>query len=250
MLKPSLQNIINPLGIIAFLIVLGSTTNFAQNQEKPSVFYRVANLSPLGTQKLDVYLGEKSLALQTNSGFYMGYAPLDFKPGLTINLKSGDQSLQSVPLPDAKSTRFFTFLIVSDGSRPKLEILDDTPPEKTDETTGEKIPLKRLRVFSSAYQIPTKIEAGELLSWTSKTGADPMKAEKIFEDTQVNSIKVIFLDDQKMPVDLYFPLDFNTHDCNTVFISQRGPQRLRVLSYPDAVEPVEPTEENADVAAE
>lgn len=246
MLKPSLQNIIEILGFIALLHLHGVNAVFAQSQEKQSTYFRVANLSPLGTEKLDVYLGEKALILQTKPGFYMGYTPLESKPGAIISLKAGDHTLHSAQIPEGKSARFYTFVIISDGSRPKLEILDDTPPEKIDEKTGEIIPLKRLRVFSSAYQIPNRIEAGELLSWISKTGNAPVKVEKIFADTQVNTIKVTFLDDQKMPVDLYFPLDFKTNYCNTVFISQRGPQRLRVLSYPDAVEPIE---ENADGTA-
>lgn len=242
------QNIINLLGIIAVLVLQGANIGFAQSPENKTTYFRIANLSPLGTQKLDLYLGENSLAQQTKPGFFMGYTPFDLKPGSVVFLKSGDQILNSARFPESKAARFFTLLIVSEDSQPKLQILDDSTPEKFDEITGEKIPLKRLRIYSSAYRIPTKIEAGELISWTSKTGGDSLNAEKVFEDTQTNTIKVTFLDDQKMLVDLYYPLDFNSHKGNTVFISQRGPQRLRVESYPDAIEPLEPEEENLESA--
>jgi hypothetical protein len=247
MLKLFLQNTTKLLAAFSFLsfqLALGQTN------ETQKSYYRVANITQLGTGQLDVYYGDKALASQTNSGFYMDYSPFEPKAGSALILKAGDKQLGSARLPETKSAQFFTILITSEESVPKLSILDDTIPHKTDEMTGEKIPLKRLRVFASPYQIPIKAEAGELLSWSSKTGSDPLRVEKIVEKTNANTIKVTFLDDQNMPVDLYFPLDFNTNRANSVFISQRGPQRLRVVSYPDAVEPFDENDETDESATQ
>jgi hypothetical protein len=95
--------------------------------------------------------------------------------------------------------------------------------------------MKRLRINAGAYKIPMKIEAGDLGSWGHREATSSVREEKIVTSTKADSVKVTFLDDQQMPVDLFFPIDFTQSDAASVFITQRGPNRLRLAAYPDAV---------------
>lgn len=243
MSKPSPRSSIDARHALlaAWIFLAAHGTAIATGVQGP--FFRFANLSPLGTPQLDLFCGDNPLALQTNPGFFMGYTPLPPGPAKVFSLREGGKTLSTAPMPDAKESNFFTVLATSDGSKIQLEVLDDTPAFETNPATGEKKPLKRLRVFSGPYKIPSRIDAGELGNWTTRTGHDALRGEKVFESTGVDSVKVTFVDDQQAAVDLFYPVDFTAHNQFTVLVSQRGPQRLRVTAVPDAVPP--PLEEPA-----
>lgn len=254
MSKPSPHNLIKspapwkksrrPVWPLAALLLASILCHTSAAQQPQGPFFRFANLAPLGTPPLDLFCDDKPAILQTNPGFFMGYTPLPSAAPRAFTLKEGATTLASAPMPDAKGSNFFTVLATGEGSKIKLEVLDDTPASETDPVTGEKKPLKRLRVFSGPYKVPHRIDAGELGTWVTRTGLDPMRGEKIFPSTAVDSVKVTYIDATQNPVDLFYPADFSTNNQITVLVSQRGPQRLRVTAVPDAVAP--PLENSED----
>lgn len=242
MSKTSLLNSTNIIRISCVAILIASLPCSATDSlPKQGPFFRIVNISPLGTGKLDVFCGEQPLAKQTKPGFFVGYTPTSAKPSQGFSLRQDGKVLDTARLPDPGTGNFFTILVKSEGNESKLEVIDDSPAYKIQESTGEKIPLKRLRVFSGSYNIPFRIDAADMGTWASRTGRESINAEKISESTNANSVKVTYIDVHGLPVELYYPVDFSIHANNSVFVTHRGSKRLRVAAFPDAIEP--PSEE-------
>jgi len=227
----------NWLSISLFLIVVSACCG--QSQDK-STMLRIANLLPIGSEKVDLYQGGELLLQGLKPGFIRGYDAGDLTAGNSIELRRGNAVLARGKLESSNTKGFFTVLIIQDATgAPELRIVDDALPPAQD-ADGNSVPKNRLRVYCGDYGFPIQISIGETLKWLSN-------GEALFVDFALTSkppesVMVSFIDRFDEKIDLYFPTDFTSNQAYSVFVTHRGTKRPRVAAYPDSVLPMEDPE--------
>jgi hypothetical protein len=150
---------------------------------------------------------------------------------MDFSVASDGSTLGTFRLTPHSGESFFTVAVFqADGGRVSVSLSADniSDPKGPGETTE---PLPRFRGYFGGFDFPYIVKAGAIGQWT-------VDGTGLIVDIPVvskapDSIGVSFTSRDGDAVEVFFPIDFAVSKENSVFVSQRGPNRPRIVVLPD-----------------
>lgn len=202
--------------------------------ESHEVYLRFANLLPVDSQKLVVNRGSKSFLSGLKPGFLLPYTVVPKDGAMHFSVMSNDLLLGEFDLAQRSSDSFYTVVVLRKSERPIVSLLEDSPASSRDES-GNVVSSCRFRGYFGGFEFPYKVDAGAIGQWS--VDVDGLVVDVPVIAKAPDSVGVSFETRDGDHAEVFFPIDFSKFNSNSVFVSERGPRRPRVVCFPDNVSP-------------
>lgn len=225
--------------MICLLLLAASGGAESPVPEASEIYLRVANLMPLGPGRAEIQRGGQPFLSGMKPGFFMPYQALEKKDSWQFQVLWEGRPLGEFEINPSKPPAFYTVVLMEKQGKAHLEFTRDDPDPPQE---GEfSLPSRRLRAFLPSMGFPYKVEAGQMGTWE-------VHRESMILDLPVDveppaMVRLAYTTRDGDEVELFFPLDFEAHPRNAIFVSQRGIQRPRLRCWPDNVPPMDAAED-------
>lgn len=199
------------------------------------VYLRFANLLPTGSPKLSVNRGSRPFLAGLKAGFLLPYDVVAKGEGMEFSVTSGGKAIGQFRLSAKSGNAFYTVVVFSQGGREVVSAMEDNSPPPTD-TAGLPVTVKRFRGYFGGFAFPYKVDAGSIGKWTIDRDGVFVDIPVVSKPPETVGVSYTTRDGDK--AEIFFPLDFKSFNENSVFVSERGPNRPRIASFPDNCPPV------------
>lgn len=207
--------------------------------ESTGLYLRVANLLPLGSGVIKVDMNEIPLVQGLVSGMVMHYLELD-KGGGELRVISSNKLFNKFEFNEVgdKQDHFYSLVIYTHEGVEKADLVKDYIETKIGNIdVDESVIDPRIRVYIGGYDFSLECFVGNQ-KW--ELDGNALIAEEISEMTDgeiKQGVRVQYLDRHGREAMLRGPLHSSLSNQISVFVSQRGKQRLRLEVFPDCVRP-------------
>lgn len=213
----------------------GDPPSPANTRRSAAVFLRIANLLPLGSPTVDVRRGTTPLRTGLKPGCLMGYTDVSALVGTPLAVFQEGRKIGEIALSTGDPGTFYTAVIVRQDNRPTLLCGGDAPPPPHPPEPAEA--ARFLRLYLGTFDFPYVAEAGGLGRWEVR--GTPVVAVLPVTVEPPPAIRISYRDRAGRPATITGPVQFDAGVAGvSVFVSQRGPHRLRIRCYPDGMAPV------------
>lgn len=228
----------------ALIVICGlSVAAYAQGPDtntpgtaKPSavVYLRFANLLPIKSEKLSIMRGTKPYLSGLKAGFFLPYEEVAAGDSLSFTIYSGTVPIGQFALKASVGNSFYTVVVISKRGEKNVLLSEDAPSAmpSSDPSTA---PPKRFRGYFGGFEFRYKVDAGSIGQWS--VDGDGLFVDVPITGNPPQSVGVTFTTDVGDEAKLFFPIGFATFRENSLFVTQRGPRRPRVFSFPDNTPP-------------
>jgi hypothetical protein len=199
------------------------------------VYLRFANLLPTGSPKVAVNRGSKPFLAGLKAGFLLPYDVVAKGESMEFSVTSGEKAIGQFRLSAKAGNTFYTVVVFTQGGREVVSIMEDNSQPPTD-VAGVPVPSRRFRGYFGGFAFPYRVDCGSIGQWT-------IDGNGVFVDIPVASnppetVAVSYTTRDGDEAEIFFPLDFNSFKENSVFVSERGPNRPRIAAFPDNCPPI------------
>jgi hypothetical protein len=210
---------------------------FAVGTEQPAegteIHLRVANLMPLGPGRAELQRGGEPFLSGLKPGFLMPYLPVEKKGPWEFQTVWEGRPIGSFKLDPSKSPAYYTVVFMEKGGQPHMEFTRDDPePPKEGDFS---FPSRRLRAFLPSMGFPYTVEAGSEGPW--EIDRESRIVDITVDAAPPTMAKLTYTTRDGDEVELFYPLDFEAHPRQAIFVSQRGAHRPRLRCWPDNAKP-------------
>ena len=203
---------------------------------KPSsvVYLRFANLLPIKSEKLSIMRGTKPFLSGLKAGFFLPYEEVVAGDPMAFTVYSGTVPIGQFTLKAGVANSFYTVVIISKGGEKSVLFSQDAPSVVPD-SDSSTAPPKRFRGYFGGFEFPYQVNAGSIGQWS--VDGDALFVDVPITGNPPETVGVTFTTDDGDKAELFFPIAFSAFRENSLFVTQRGPRRPRVFSFPDNCPP-------------
>lgn len=194
------------------------------------VYLRFANLLPIKSEKLSIMRGTKPFLSGIKAGFFLPYEEVAAGDSMAFTVYSGTVPIGQFSLKASVGNSFYTVVVVSKRGETNVLFSEDAPSAMPD-SDPSTAPPKRFRGYFGGFEFPYHVDAGSIGQWS-------VDGDGLFVDVPITgnpplTVGVTFTTDDGDEAKLFFPIAFAAFRENSLFVTQRGPSRPRVFSFPD-----------------
>ncbi|MEM6822267.1 MAG: hypothetical protein AAF558_10025 [Verrucomicrobiota bacterium] len=215
----------------------------AQGGDKTSgVYLRIANIMPLGKDKVSITRQSEAWLSGLKPGFFSGYQKVQADQNTEFSLKISGRPFGSFKIEINKAEApksFHTLIIYGDTASPRIHYQSDKITTGEDEKSIKPLTGKIFRGYFGGFSFPYQIVVEGIGEWDIHNKAQLIEIP--LTTTPPKQVIVVYKDRYEEEIRLPFPLDFESTGSCSVFVSQRGIQRPRLSAFPDNLPPLKET---------